>query len=51
MKMKQINITIGKMFQNEKKIINYYLLSLNKNKKYIEKELKKFFQILSHQMF
>ena len=39
--MKQINITIGKMFQNEKKYNKLLLTKLNKNKKYIEKELKK----------
>ena len=39
--MKQINITIGKMFQNEKKNNKLLLTKLNKNKKYIEKELKK----------
>ena len=39
--MKQIDITIGKMFQNEKKNNKLLLTKLNKNKKYIEKELKK----------
>ena len=41
--MKQIKIIKGKMFQNEKKYKKILNSKLNKNKKYIEKELKLIF--------